>query len=53
MRPQGLIEGGIVEANFFFARKSPLDDPRSQTLMTAWRAVNRIPSHRHYVMRSG
>jgi FkbM family methyltransferase len=53
MRPQGLIEHGIVEANFFFARVPLPEDQRSRVLAAAWRALNRIPEHRHYVLSSG
>jgi len=53
IRPQGLSDGGIVEANFFFIRRPLPADTRSQALAAAWRAVNRIPRHRDYVLRSG
>jgi len=53
MRPQGLIDRGIVEANFFFAREPVPNDERSRVLAAAWQTLNRIPNHRHYVIRSG
>ena len=53
MRPLGLADGSIVEANTYFARMpSTLVDQRSRVQRTFWRKLMGLPTHEALISSS-
>lgn len=53
LRPNGLAEDGMLDANAYFVRKETLLDARQKLLAEIWRRLNRIPTHFSYAIASG
>ena len=53
LRPLGLADGSIVEANAYFARMpSRLEDRRSRVQRTFWRKLMGLPTHEALISSS-